>query len=181
MDRSPQSGGLETLRERHTGLRDALELAQSEQASAVRELAESIRAATEAQATCVGSEVEAMQAAYGSGPVCLAPNPLFLTLGAAATRIAAEQDGCGWGQILWYAIRRAFRILRALERLRHWRANVAQIRQLLRLTKNRILSLLRQLCSSDFPAVLVLIQKSWFLGHGEHPPKLLTVAIPACF
>jgi hypothetical protein len=100
-----------------------------------------------------------------------------------AKRLAGEQTYREWDQILQDAVQEAVReiwVIFALERLRRCRARVAQIRQLLRLTKNRILVLLRQLCCSNHRANLVLIQESWFLTHGEHPPKLLTAAIPVC-
>lgn len=309
MDRLPHSYGLETLRRDETALRTALELAQSEQAKAVREAAEAIRVAAAervlqiqhemapatlvaAAALHIGREViaamraaadpalkigremaeatraavelnlqfqretiaamraaaepalqighemaEAMRAAVELNlqlqretiaAIQAAAEPAlqiqrdmaeaastaaeldlqFQREMAEATRAAAErfpqiqreiaeaerQERCRCGLsvlgIVGIAVRealareavaRAIRIARiALERLQRCSAYVVQIRRLLLLTKNRILALLRQLGRSSFPANLILIQKSWFLTHGEHPPKLSAAAIPVC-
>ena len=237
MDRFWHLYGLEILRQDQTGLRNALELAQSEQAKAVREAAEAIRVAAAERIPQIQCEMaEATRAAAERVPqihreiaeatrAAAERIPQIHREMAEATRAAAERVlqihremaetkglageptlqiqreiaeakrqtleqscrqsilgivGIAFREVLAQeVVARAIRI--ALERLQRCRAHVVQIRRLLLLTKNRILALLRQLCRSNFPANLILIQKSWFLTHGEHPPKLLAAAIPVCF
>jgi hypothetical protein len=60
-------------------------------------------------------------------------------------------------------------------------ASMAQIEYFLRRAKARLRTLLEHLSFREVSPDIAVIQKPWFLGHGEHPPKLLTAAIPACF
>jgi uncharacterized protein YpbB len=109
-----------------------------------------------------------------------AESALRIQLEVESKRIARVGTCYERDQVVEDAVQETVRMLFAFVRLRRLRGQEAQIRRLLRLAKNRILIFLRRLCRSTFPADLILIQKAWFLSHGEHPPKLLAAAIPVC-
>lgn len=55
---------------------------------------------------------------------------------------------------------------------------LACLRGLLKSVEHRLLTMLRALCHAVLPLDMVVVQKTWFLNHGERPPKPLTSAIP---